>query len=339
MAGRAKAPTILDIAAEAGVSKSAVSRALLGQGEVSEDTRRRVEDAAAKLGYVPNAMAAGLRSRTRTIGVVLRDLNRPYYGALHAAMQRQADRIGYRLVTATSSGELDVANAIGALRTLISLQVDGLVIASAQLNSDEVLPFVDRVPIVAAGRMEIGGQVPGVYCDDVDGGARLARRLLDAGHQRIAVAVVAEEYSLSQSIRGRAMVAEIEAAGRTADVFDIATDGEARSVASRVLDEGDVTALMCPTDVAVMDVLDELRVRGLNAPEALSVTGYDGIGELASPFLGLTTFRQPMEEIGARAITLLIEAIESADTEDRAMPDHEAIRGVIVDGRTVGALA
>lgn len=319
------------------MSKSAVSRALLGQGQVSESTRQRVESAAAKLGYVANAMAAGLRSRTRTIGVVLRDITRPYYGALYAAMQRQADLRGYGLVTATSSGELDVASAIGALRSLISLQVDGLIIASAQLDSDEVLPFVDRVPIVAAGRMEIGGQVPGVFCDDADGGAQLARHLLDAGHQRIAVVVVAAEYSLSQHIRGRAMVEAIENAGAVPVRFEVQSDLAVRSLVARVLDDSSITALMCPTDVAMMDVLDELRVRGLSAPAALSVTGYDGIGELSSPFLGLTTFRQPVEAIGADAVDLLISSIE--DPSAHGATGHKAIRGNIIRGRTTAPVA
>jgi DNA-binding LacI/PurR family transcriptional regulator len=333
MGDRRKAPTIKDIAAEAGVSKSAVSRALLGQGEVSTEAREKIEAAADRLGYVANAMAAGLRSRTRTLGVVLRDINRPYYGALYSAMQRRAEERGYRLVTATSAGELDVASAIGALRSLISLQVDGLVIASAQLASEQIVPFIERIPIVVAGRMELEAVVPGVYCDDVDGGTLLAQHLLEAGHHRIAVGLVAAEYSLSQHVRGQAMIDTIRAAGADAVVLDISSDGEVRKVAEKVLEDDTITAMMCPTDMGVVDVLDELRVRGLSSPDALSLTGYDGLGALATPFLGLTTYRQPVDEIGARAIDLLVEGIE--DPESRSSSAHIAVRGEFVPGRTV----
>ncbi|HEX8508384.1 MAG TPA: LacI family DNA-binding transcriptional regulator, partial [Propionibacteriaceae bacterium] len=104
---RTKAPTILDVALEAGVSKSAVSRALLGQGEVSNHTRDRIQRAADKLGYVTNAMARGLvSSSTHTLGLVLRDVTRPFYAELQYGMQVQAERRGYQLVTITSARDL-----------------------------------------------------------------------------------------------------------------------------------------------------------------------------------------------------------------------------------------
>lgn len=333
--GRRKAPTIKDIAAEAGVSKSAVSRALLGQGEVSAHTRERVEDAARKLGYVANAMAAGLRSRTNTIGVVLRDISRPYYGALFAAMQEQAEQRGYRLVTATSAGELDVANAIGVVRSLMSLQVDGVILASAQLDSEQILPVLQRVPVVVAGRMELGSNVPGVYCDDVDGGNALAEVVHRAGHQRVAVGIVEPQYSLSQHLRGEAMSQYLRSRG--VDVVEIALpdDRHMDEVLTTVLADSDITALMCPTDAALLGVLEGLQRRGL-ADDVLSLTGYDGVGPLASSYLGFTTYRQPVEEIGARAIDLMVDAIQQPDDDE--VP-HVALRGKIVRGRTVAQVA
>lgn len=330
---RRKAPTIKDVAARAGVSKSAVSRALLGQGEVSPETRERIEEAAEELGYLANAMAAGLRSSTRTIGVVLRDVNRPYYGALYAALQAQAEERGYRLVTATSARELDVTAAIGALRSLVSLQVDGLIIASAQLPSEQLVPFVDRVPIVVAGRMELRTAVPGAYCDDGHGGAVLAEHLLDRGHTRIAVGLVQAEYSLSQHLRGRAMIDRIQSGGCEPVVIPVDDDRAMRSVVGDVLADPTITAFMCPTDTSMVDVMDELRIRGEDVPRSLSLTGYDGIGPLAAPLLGLTTFRQPMEEIGAVAVDLLVDAIEGRAPEPGR--EHVAIRGTLIAGRTV----
>ena len=104
---KGKSPTIVDIAREAGVSKSAVSRALLGQGEVSSDTVERVREAAERLGYVPNAMARGLvTQRTRTIGVVLRDTTIQFYGYLQAAMASRSSQLGYDMVAVTGVDEL-----------------------------------------------------------------------------------------------------------------------------------------------------------------------------------------------------------------------------------------
>ncbi|MDF2992340.1 MAG: LacI family transcription regulator [Microbacterium sp.] len=329
--GRRKAPTIKDIAAEAGVSKSAVSRALLGQGEVSPHTRQRVEDAARTLGYVANAMAAGLRSRTNTIGVVLRDISRPYYGALFAAMQEQAEQRGYRLVTATSAGELDVANAIGVVRSLMSLQVDGVILASAQLDSEQILPVLERIPVVVAGRMELGSNVPGVYCDDVDGGTSLADVVFRSGHQRVAVGIVERSYSLSQHVRGEAMSGYLSKKGVDVVEIPLPDDRHMEEALSVVLADPGITALMCPTDAAVLAVLEELQRRE-SSGNTLSLTGYDGVGPLASPYLGFTTYRQPVEEIGARAIDLMVDAIQRPDDDD--VP-HVALRGEVVRGRTV----
>lgn len=332
MAGmRTKAPTILDIALEAGVSKSAVSRALLGQGEVSAKTRDRIERAAEKLGYVANAMARGLvSSRTKTLGVVLRDVTRPFYAELQAGMQIQAERRGYQIVTATSAGELEVADALRALKSLISLQVDGLAIASARLPSEEIVPFIERVPIVVAGRRETGQGITSVFCDDVDGGRQLADHLLQLGHRSIAVLLVDRAYSLSQNARGMAMIERIRNAGGTPVVWEVAADTDAGSAAAAQLADAGVTALMCPTDTSMLDVLEVLRLRGKSAPQDYAVTGYDGFGPLSAAFLGLTTFRQPVREIGRTSIDLLLDKVEGISTQDRLV----ALRGDLVVGRT-----
>lgn len=333
---RAKAPTILDIAVEAGVSKSAVSRALLGQGEVSEGVRERVEGAAAKLGYVANAMARGLVSaRTRTIGAVLRDMTRPFYGELFAGMQLGAETRGYQVVTVTSTGDLEVADALRTLKSLISMQVDGLVIASARLPSEQIVPFIDRVPIVVAGRAETSPGITSVFSDDDFGGRAIARHVLALGHARIAVLLVDRAYSLSQHGRGEAMVEQIRDAGYSPVVWRIGTDADAAAAVAARLGSAAVDVIMCPTDGAAIDVMEVLRQLGRSTPEDMSVTGYDGIGPLAAPFFGLTTLRVPVKEIGRMSMELLIDRIEGAAQGDRLV----ALKGQLVEGRTAQASA
>lgn len=329
---RAKAPTIIDIATEAGVSKSVVSRALLNQGDVSEATRQRVREAADRLGYVANAMASGLRSRTNTLGVVLRDLTRPFYGELLAGMQEAAERSGYRIVTMTSADDLDTAHAIRALRHLVSMQVDGLVVASARLSSDEIVPLIDRVPIVVAGRRDVSPGITSVSSDDVDGGTSLAQLALEHGHRRLAVLLVDAAYSQSQHARGVAMIDMIRRAGAEAEVWDVSSDADAGEALGRELRRSAATALLCPTDAVAVEALDVLRLLGRSAPDDLSILGYDGIGPLASSFLGLTTFRVPVRAIGATAIELLAAKVADPTTADQ----NVTLRGEVVSGRTLG---
>src|ERR1700730_10328081 len=115
-------------------------------------------------------MARGLvTSQTRTVGGGRRDITRPFYALLQAGMQHAAEERGFQVVTVTSASDLGVDGALQALKGLISLQVDGLVVASARLPSDKIVPFIDRVPIVVAGRRETSRGITSVYCDEADG--------------------------------------------------------------------------------------------------------------------------------------------------------------------------
>lgn len=328
---KAKTPTIVDVAVEAGVSKSAVSRALLGQGEVSPATRRRIESAAKRLGYVANAMARGLvSSRTKTLGLILRDVRKPYYSYLQAGVQHQAERRDYRIVTTTNAGEFEIDDALTEIKNLISLQIDGLIIAPARLPTDEFSSFVARIPIVVAGRREDTEGISSVACDDKDGGRELAHHLLGLGHRRIAVVLVEDTYSTRYSTRGHAMIQAIRDAGATAIVINSPTDLTSAETVEARLDDLDASAIMCPNDSAAVDVLEVLRLRGISALDQYSVTGYDGYGPLSAPYLGLTTYHAPQEEIGRTAVNLLVDRIEGVTDHDRFV----SLRGSVVNGRT-----
>ncbi len=328
---RPKTPTILDIAAAAGVSKSAVSRALSGQGEVSPESRKRIEATAKRLGYVANAMARSLvSSRTKTLGVVLRDVKKPYYAYLQAGMQAQAERRDFRIVTTTNAGVLEVEDALREITNLLSLQVEGLVIAPARLPPAEYVPFLGRVPIVVAGRREISRGISSVACDDADGGHSLAEHLLQLGHRKIAVLLVDGNYSQRYHAPGLAMIDCIRAGGGTPTVWETPTDLVASDVVRSELGAADVTAIMCPTDSSAVEVLEFLRQRGDSTLARYSVTGYDGFGPLAAPYIGLATFRNPIEEVGRTAIDLLVDRIEERTDQDRFV----SLRGVVVPGRT-----
>ncbi|WP_194285929.1 LacI family DNA-binding transcriptional regulator [Microbacterium foliorum] len=332
---RTRTPTIVDIAVDAGVSKSAVSRALSGQGEVHPETRRKIVEAADRLGYVANAMARNLvSSRTKTLGVVLRDVRKPYYAFLQAAMQSQAEQRGYRIVATTNSGHHEVEEALHEIKNLISLQVDGVIIAPARLPTAKFKKFLDRVPIVVAGRQETTPGISSVACDDSDGGRSLVRHLVGLGHHNIAVVLVSDQYSQRYHARGAAMIDEIRANGAEPIVVPADTDLTSAEVVSRQLRDLKATAIMCPTDPAAMDVLEVLRAEGPAALEKYSVTGYDGYGPLASPYLGLSTFRIPQEEVGRTAVDLLVDRLEGRSDHSRFV----SLRGSVVPGRTARAI-
>ena len=200
-AAESRQPTIFDVAAEAGVSKSMVSRVMRGEGGVRQEKVDRVLAAAEKLGYVPSAMASGLASkRTKTLGVVVRNAKLPFYGFLQGAMQKRARERGYQMVSISGVEELSADDARQALRDLIALRVEGLIVCSAMLAVEDFMPFIDRIPFVMAGHEDTTRTVSSVFCDEEDGGRRLAQYVHDFGHREVAVFLVPREYSVFRTI-------------------------------------------------------------------------------------------------------------------------------------------
>lgn len=332
-------PTIHDVAAAAGVSKSVVSRALSGAPGVATRTIDRVRQAAAELGYVANAHARGMSAhRTHTLGVFVRDASTPFYGHLLTAFQEQASVRGYRAVTATGAGSFPIEEERRALETLVALRVEGLIVCSGALPVADIVPFAGRVPTVVAGRPEEDPAVSSVYCDEVAGGRGLADHVVALGHRRVAVMTLTPRASLTQSRRTEAMVARLRECG--VDVVPIAGDDNGPTadvidpVVQAVCDAGGVTAFMTPSDAWAVAALEALQRRGIRVPENLSVTGYDGVVPFMTSLLGLTSWRQPLRLIGRLSVDDVVDQIDGAATGTR----HRAIDGALVEGRTAAAV-
>ncbi|MEV6167956.1 LacI family DNA-binding transcriptional regulator [Streptomyces sp. NPDC051954] len=331
MTDRPRNPTIIDVAERAGVSKSVVSRVVSGRGSVGEATRKRVLAAAQELGYVVNASArAMVARRTYTFGAFVRDAATPFYGHLLTALQERAAFHGYRVVTATGAGGFDVTDEYRALETLAMLRVEALIVCSGLLPSERIVPFAARLPTVVAGRPETHPSITSVYCDEVEGGAAVADHLLALGHREVAVVTVPTSRSVTLGPRSAAMVRRLREHG--ARVLEIAErPGEpAGALVAEVLRRPGITAVMAPSDRIAVAILEQLLMRGVDVPADISVTGYDGIGELTTSLIGLTTWRQPIGLIGSGAVDALVQLLDG----ERPPDHHRALPGSLVTGRT-----
>lgn len=332
MVHRAAPPTIFDVASRAQVSKSTVSRVLQGTGRYSDTTRLRVQQAAAELGFAANAMAQGLaRRRTHTIGMLVRDGSSMLYTALHSVMARHAAASGYRVVTTV--GDDDVTREKAALATLLSLRVDGLVVCSGLLPADDIAEFAGRVAVVVAGRPELHPSLSSVYCDEIRAGAELADAVVEKGHRTVGVLTVPRRDAMTQFARSSAMRDRLLSRG--VDVIEV--EASFARPPSAIADEVAVrtgegmTAVMCPSDRALLDLGSALEQHGVRIPAHLSATGFDGAFPLASPWLGLTTYEQPVERMGREAVELVIAHID----EPARTPEHRALLGRLLPGRTL----
>lgn len=294
--------TIVDVARRASLSKSVVSRALRGQYGVSEEARTKVEQAARELGFVFNAAAQNLSSyRTNTIGVLVRDASAAFYGEMQSALQKRGTQVQNRVFI--TSGALDNNDERRALEDLIALRVDGLIVCSGRLPAEEVKRFSGRFPVVVAGRPDADPALNSVFGDEDAGAADLAQHLIDLGHREIGVLHPSVKASPILHRRTDIMAVELKRRGAVPHLLPVeSAESVPESLASA---PGPITALMCPNDryaAVCLELFEQGQPR-------LSITGFDGVGGLASNLIGITTWVQPIDEIGTAAVDLLMKVI------------------------------
>ncbi len=178
--------TIHDVAKRAGVAPITVSRVINNSGYVSRGTRERVERAIDELGYVPNTLARGLRSkRTNTLALVMTDITNPFFTVIARGVEDTASKSGYTVIFCnTDESETEEYKYA---QILAQKQVDGVILVPACSNSKTVEFFqANNVPIVLIDRSVPDVETDAVRCDSVSGAYQLVKLLLDLGHTRIA---------------------------------------------------------------------------------------------------------------------------------------------------------
>ncbi|MEV0705195.1 LacI family DNA-binding transcriptional regulator [Saccharopolyspora sp. NPDC050389] len=321
--------SILDVAAHAGVSKSAASRALLGQGDVAEQVRARVEAAAAELGYVKDYRAHALKSTsTRTVGIFVRTVRLSFYGELIATIQHTIESNGFQLAVFAASS--DTPTETHTIEQMMGLRPEGIIIASGRVPTHTITGAAKIVPVVLAGRTN---RLPGIdtVADDGTGTAALAECVAHHGHRDVAVLSVARSRSATLSARSQRIRKELTALGVNVLPVPLAADRDAADPEHLRRALKTATAVMCPNDPTLITTWEQLDAFGHRVPDDISLTGYDGIGQLASPVLGLTTWRQPIADIGHAVAEQILDRIKNPDTS----PRHIRLTGCLQRGRTL----
>lgn len=297
-------PTIRDVAARAGVSKSLVSLALQNAPRVAPETREAILAAAAEIGYRRNAAAQALGAhRTRTIGVFVLDLHNPLTADVLDAVQAEARRRDYRTIVVVGSEDTGAERA--ELEKLVEFRVEGIVAVGHRLPEGADQAISARCPGVVIG--SVHGGVPyldSISTDDVAGAGLAVDHLVALGHRRIAY-VDGGASSVARD-RRRGYRAAMRRHGLQ-DAVTIApgsfTDEGGYRGATRALDVADPpTALFVVNDIAAMGAMAAVVDTGRAVPEDVSVVGFDGTRLAGLRPLSLTTVGQPLGELGRRAV-------------------------------------
>lgn len=316
-------PTSRDVARLAGVSHTAVSFVFNGraEGNLSPATQERIRQAAARLGYRPDPVARGLRSRrTAVLGLVTDEIaSSPFAGRLLRGAMEAAWSSDHLILTVDTGG--DRAKEDAAVAELLDRRVDGIIYAAMSLRRVRVPEGLHRTHSVLANCLPEDGSLPAVVPAERAGGGGAARLLLDHGHRRLAVIGGLDDIASRERLRG--FRDALRAEGVTVPPeWVVRTGGEISSGyegAVRLLEGAPAgqrpTAVFCYNDRVAAGVLHAAARLGIEVPAGLSVVGYDDQEHMAA-FLTppLTSVALPHRAMGETAARLLLDALATGRT-------------------------
>jgi LacI family transcriptional regulator len=310
--------TINDVSRRAGVSRATVSRVIAGNGYVSDAKRRLIEEAIAALGYRPNTMARGLRSnRSNIIGAVVVDVSSPFYAQMVGGMQKGAKLSGRSVLS--TSGHAQAEAEAHAIVELLDRACDGLILyLENPLRTDVVeLLRASGLPVVSIGGNECPAATVKIHIDNFAGARAAMRLVLEQGHRAISYLSGGLMYRDTHE-RLRGMAAALGEHNLSLDDITIVHgdfdesfgfEGTLELIASG----RPLTALFAGDDDVAAGALLALKQSGRRVPDDISLVGFDDNFHARHLTPGLTTVRQPVDEVG-RVATELLARILSGDT-------------------------
>nr|WP_282572083.1 LacI family DNA-binding transcriptional regulator [Roseomonas acroporae] len=333
------APKLRQVAAEAGVHFSTVSRALnpATRHLVAAPVAERVQAVAARLGYRVDAAASALRSgRSRLVGALVPGIANPVFAPILAGAAAALTEADHALLVADPGD--DPARAAAFVAELASRRVDGMLLATAAREHDPaVAACLQRsLPVVLINRACARGTavVPAVVPDDVAGMRLIVAHLSGLGHRRIGHLAgpatlstgLLRRQGFEQAMAECGLHADGDAPIEVAEAFDRPAG---RLAADRLLARPDrPTALACANDLLALGAYDACYAAGLRIPEDISVSGHNDMPLVDMITPGLTTVRIPHDAMGRQAAALLLETIRrGASSGITVLPPTLVVRG------------
>ena len=308
--------TIHDIARQAGVSPSTVSRVLNSTTPVAEDKRTAVTAAIRRLNYRPSLVAQGLaRGKSTVIGVLTQDIASPFYGEILRGIEYGLRGSVYHPIFANGNWHLEEEH--DALEVLRSRQPEAIILLGGLIPDAEILDVADELPLVVVGRLIPGFERYCVRVDDFQGAYMATRHLIELGHRRIAhiSGISSHQDTLDRQ-------AGYEQALKEADLPlnpDLIIEGTFQeqsglmAVETLLVRASPFTAIFAANDQMAYGARLALYRRGIRVPEDVSIVGFDDLPGSAYTTPPLTTVRQPTVEMGIAAAKAVLNLIEDTD--------------------------
>lgn len=325
-------PSIKDIARQAGVSHSTVSRALHNSPLIGRETAARIRAIAKKSGYVPSEVARSLVSQTtRTVGVVVTSIADPFIGEVVEGIESMANESRYSVILANSHADPELEMKVVA--SFSERRVDGILVTASRVGAMHGKRLAGtNVPIVLINNQHPGEFAYSVGIDNIAATRAMLIHLLDLGHRRIAYIGDQSGYqSDSERFSGYRRALKSRRIGVSPELV-VRGDGkpiEGERAARQLFKlRHPPTAIFCYNDMTALGVLQAARTLGIRVPEDVSIGAFDDLFVASYTSPPLTTIRQPKREMGRRAMSILVQLLKGEKPASRIkFPGELIIRG------------
>ncbi|MBB1509807.1 LacI family DNA-binding transcriptional regulator [Tessaracoccus sp. MC1756] len=321
--------TITDVARAAGVSVSTISKVMNGRDGIAAETQQRVQQVIDELGYVGNIGAQSLRARrTGVVGVLVSQFE-PYSAEILKGVGAAAEGTDLEIMAwagASHNPHAPTGWEQKLLGRLAGSLIDGAIIVTPSVEATS-----GTFPVVAVDPQRLDLTRPAVSVNDEGGTRSAVNHLLELGHRRIGYLGgrddLASAVSREAGLRNAMAAAQLPLDERHVLAGDYTAVGAAGPAAQLLDDPDRPTAIVAANDVSALQVIAAAHARGLRVPEDLSVVGFDDVPEAARQ--GLTTVAQPLQAIGAMALSMLLDLLAGREMTDphRQLPTQLILRG------------
>ena len=314
-------PTIKDVANLAGVHPSTVSRVINNDSRISEKTKNKVLFVINKLGYTPNAIARGLKTkRTYTLGMLIPDITNPFFAEIARGAEDAANANGFNIILCNTDDKLKKERIY--LEILKGKRVDGLILGTAHIKDKSILELEKKkFPYMLVSRNIEGLDKNCIIVDDVAGGIMATEYLIKLGYRKIA--------HITGPLKVRGSINRLEG-------YKLALEKHQIEYKEELVEEGDFringgyqamkkflklsmppTAIFAANDLLALGAMQVIQKKKYHIPEDFCIIGFDDIRLASFVYPPLTTIRQPMLEMGALAVKMLLRIIEEGEFNQR----------------------
>ncbi|MGX7025233.1 LacI family DNA-binding transcriptional regulator [Vagococcus hydrophili] len=309
-------PKLEDVAKEANVSKTTVSRVLNNRGYLSQETIKKVNEAIKKLNYQPNVVARQLfNKKTNIIGLIFPTVANPFFGELIEALEQKLYAAGYKVLIGSSMN--NPQKEADFLNQLLSEQVDGLIVGTHNQGIQEYRS--ENLPVVSIDRV-MNKDIPVIESDNYAGGVLATKRLIESGAKNILHTNGPIKLETPAKRRREAYEDTMREFGLEPQTivldFNISYLEKREIFEKMFTDYPEVEGIFASNDIDAALILQVAKKLGKNVPKDLLVVGYDGTKMTRSILPELTTIVQPINEIAETAIQVLQQRINKEMTED-----------------------